>query len=82
MLQSISDQTANSGDGDGASESRAGGGGEMGFLSEEGERNSGGGNRWPRHETVALIKIRTDMDVAFRDSSLKGPLWDEVSRYL
>uniref|UniRef100_A0A5B6ZYX8 Putative trihelix transcription factor GT-2-like n=1 Tax=Davidia involucrata TaxID=16924 RepID=A0A5B6ZYX8_DAVIN len=48
---------------------------------EEGERNSGG-NRWPRQETLALLKIRSDMDVAFRDSSLKGPLWEEVSRKL
>ncbi|MCE3051104.1 hypothetical protein HAX54_048915 [Datura stramonium] len=46
---------------------------------EEGERNSGG-NRWPRQETIALLKIRSDMDVVFRDSSLKGPLWEEVSR--
>lgn len=49
--------------------------------SEESERNSGG-SRWPRQETIALLKIRSDMDVAFRDSSLKGPLWDEVSRYI
>ncbi|KAI4348081.1 hypothetical protein L6164_008842 [Bauhinia variegata] len=38
-----------------------------------------GGNRWPRQETLALLKIRSDMDSAFRDSSLKGPLWEEVS---
>ncbi|KAH7833826.1 hypothetical protein Vadar_010085 [Vaccinium darrowii] len=48
---------------------------------EESDRNSGG-NRWPRQETLALLQIRSDMDVAFRDSSLKGPLWDEVSRKL
>ncbi|CAA2992633.1 trihelix transcription factor GT-2-like [Olea europaea var. sylvestris] len=49
---------------------------------DEGERScgGGGGNRWPRQETLALLKIRSDMDVAFRDSSLKGPLWEEVSR--
>lgn len=46
---------------------------------EEGER-AAGGNRWPRQETLALLKIRSEMDVAFRDSSLKGPLWEEVSR--
>uniref|UniRef100_A0A803QU92 Uncharacterized protein n=1 Tax=Cannabis sativa TaxID=3483 RepID=A0A803QU92_CANSA len=40
-----------------------------------------GGNRWPRQETLALLKIRQDMDAIFRDSSLKGPLWEEVSRY-
>ncbi|KAJ7974058.1 Trihelix transcription factor GT-2 [Quillaja saponaria] len=41
-----------------------------------------GGNRWPRQETLALLKIRSDMDAVFRDSSLKGPLWEEVSRKL
>ncbi|CAI9763956.1 unnamed protein product [Fraxinus pennsylvanica] len=46
---------------------------------DENER-SVGGNRWPRQETMALIKIRSDMAVTFRDSSLKGPLWEEVSR--
>lgn len=40
-----------------------------------------GGNRWPRQETLALLKIRSDMDVAFRDASVKAPLWDEVSRW-
>ncbi|XP_073035570.1 trihelix transcription factor DF1-like [Primulina eburnea] len=49
---------------------------------EETERRGGGGGgiRWPRQETLALLKIRSDMDSVFRDSSLKGPLWDEVSR--
>lgn len=46
---------------------------------DEGDR-SFGGNRWPRQETLALLKIRSDMDVAFRDASVKGPLWEEVSR--
>ncbi|XP_015073652.1 trihelix transcription factor GT-2-like [Solanum pennellii] len=55
------------------------GGGGGGFMTEDGERNSGG-NRWPRQETIALLKIRSEMDVIFRDSSLKGPLWEEVSR--
>lgn len=40
------------------------------------------GNRWPREETLALLKIRSDMDTVFRDSALKGPLWDEVSRFV
>ncbi|KAE8715302.1 hypothetical protein F3Y22_tig00110177pilonHSYRG00010 [Hibiscus syriacus] len=39
-------------------------------------------NRWPRQETSALLKIRSDMDVTFRDASVKGPLWEEVSRKL
>ena len=46
----------------------------------EGNKMSFGGNRWPRQETLALLKIRSDMDSVFRDSSLKGPLWEEVSR--
>lgn len=40
------------------------------------------GSRWPRQETLALLKIRSDMDAAFRDSNLKGPLWEEISRRL
>ncbi|PIN11571.1 Transcription factor GT-2 [Handroanthus impetiginosus] len=48
---------------------------------EESDRNSAG-NRWPREETLALLKIRSEMDLAFRDSTLKAPLWDEVSRKL
>ncbi|CAK9213122.1 unnamed protein product [Sphagnum troendelagicum] len=40
------------------------------------------GNRWPRQETLALIKIRSEMDANFRDSGLKGPLWEDVSRKL
>ena len=47
---------------------------------EEAGDRSFGGNRWPRQETLALLKIRSDMDVAFRDASVKGPLWEEVSR--
>ncbi|XP_028763693.1 trihelix transcription factor GT-2 [Neltuma alba] len=56
--------------GDDIDQKRSGGGGGGG----------GGGNRWPRQETSALLKIRSDMDAAFRDSSLKGPLWEQVSR--
>ncbi|XP_059630512.1 trihelix transcription factor DF1-like [Cornus florida] len=80
---------------DGGGGGGGGGGGEMGGVGsssggfseeekgrgEDGERNSGG-NRWPRQETLALLKVRSDMDVVFRDSSLKGPLWEEVSRKL
>lgn len=51
-----------------------------GNRSEEGVDRSFGGNRWPRNETLALLKIRSEMDVAFRDASVKGPLWEEVSR--
>ncbi|PON93048.1 GAMYB transcription factor [Trema orientale] len=47
-----------------------------------GGSGGGGGNRWPRQETLALLKIRSDMDAAFRDATLKGPLWEHVSRKL
>ncbi|KAK4434808.1 Trihelix transcription factor GTL1 [Sesamum alatum] len=40
------------------------------------------GNRWPRQETLALLQIRSEMDAAFRDATLKGPLWEQVSRKL
>lgn len=76
-----------------AGEIQEGGGGELGDggasnsgeddkgRSEEGDRNYAG-NRWPRPETLALLKIRSDMDATFRDSTLKGPLWEDVSRYI
>ncbi|KAJ0086212.1 hypothetical protein Patl1_08073 [Pistacia atlantica] len=56
-------------------------GSNSGGEEDTGDR-SFGGNRWPRQETLALLKIRSDMDQVFRDSSLKGPLWEEVSRKL
>lgn len=52
-----------------------GGGGAIG-----GGSGSSSGNRWPRQETLALLKIRSDMDATFRDATLKGPLWEDVSR--
>lgn len=61
-----------------------GGGGGGGGGSNSGEEEKGlsfGGNRWPRQETLALLKIRSDMGVAFRDATHKAPLWDEVSRF-
>lgn len=56
---------------------------EIGDEDGKGSEGSGGGacgNRWPREETVALLKIRSDMDAVFRDSTLKSPLWEEVAR--
>ncbi|XP_062222610.1 trihelix transcription factor GTL1-like [Phragmites australis] len=41
-----------------------------------------GGNRWPREETLALIRIRSEMDAAFRNAPLKAPLWEDVARKL
>ena len=48
-------------------------------FKEESDR-SWAGNRWPREETIALLKVRSSMDTVFRDASLKAPLWEEVSR--
>lgn len=69
-------------DGAAAAVAESGGasGGSSGGVEESGGGGGGGGNRWPRQETLALLKIRSDMDVTFKDASLKGPLWDEVSR--
>ncbi|KAJ0231651.1 hypothetical protein HA466_0297690 [Hirschfeldia incana] len=49
-------------------------------VSEEMGDRSFGGNRWPQQETFALLKIRSEMGIAFRDATVKGPLWEEVSR--
>ncbi|KAL6492940.1 hypothetical protein OROGR_032699 [Orobanche gracilis] len=54
--------------------------GGAGVMEEYDRSGGGGGIRWPRQETLALLKIRSDMDGVFRDASLKGPLWEEVSR--
>ncbi|KAJ1272058.1 hypothetical protein BS78_06G174500 [Paspalum vaginatum] len=56
-----------------------GGGGGGGGGGSSGASSS---NRWPREETQALIRIRSEMDATFRDSTLKGPLWEDVSRKL
>ncbi|AQK45164.1 GT-2-like 1 [Zea mays] len=53
-------------------ETVGGGGGSSGASS----------NRWPRAETQALIRIRSEMDATFRDATLKGHLWEDVSRKL
>ncbi|OIV96990.1 hypothetical protein TanjilG_31881 [Lupinus angustifolius] len=72
--------------------SRGGGGpvisvsGGLKTEEEHGEEEDGDGNstanRWPREETTALLKIRSEMDTAFRDISPKAPLWEQVSRKL
>eukprot|EP00252_Welwitschia_mirabilis_P003151 TRINITY_DN1323_c0_g2_i3.p1 TRINITY_DN1323_c0_g2~~TRINITY_DN1323_c0_g2_i3.p1 ORF type:complete len:135 (+),score=6.50 TRINITY_DN1323_c0_g2_i3:170-574(+) len=38
------------------------------------------GSRWPRQETLALLKIRAEMDSEFKVATLKAPLWEDVSR--
>ncbi|XP_010471850.1 PREDICTED: trihelix transcription factor GT-2 [Camelina sativa] len=49
-------------------------------MEETGEGAGDGGSRWPRPETLALLRLRSEMDKAFRDSTLKAPLWEEISR--
>jgi hypothetical protein len=51
------------------------------ISGDDGER-SFGCNRWPREETLALLKIRSDMDVEFRDPNPKIARWMDVSRKL
>ncbi|KAM0847256.1 hypothetical protein ACQ4PT_055127 [Festuca glaucescens] len=66
------------------------GGGAANFRHEErmdmpvdaGSGAGGSGSRWPREETLALIRIRSEMDGVFRNAALKAPLWEEVSRKL
>ncbi|XP_062226291.1 trihelix transcription factor GTL1-like isoform X2 [Phragmites australis] len=66
-----------------ASGASAGGFPDDEMLGDAGAGGSGAsGNRWPREETVALIRIRSEMDATFRDATLKGPLWEDVSRKL
>ncbi|OWM76396.1 trihelix transcription factor GT-2-like [Punica granatum] len=52
-----------------------------GSKGEEGDRSSAG-NRWPTEETLALLKVRSEMDLAFKDSGVKAPLWEQVSKKL
>lgn len=42
----------------------------------------GGTGRWPRQETLTLLEIRSRLDLKFKEANQKGPLWDEVSRYI
>jgi hypothetical protein len=49
-------------------------------ASGVGASGSGGHHRWPREETLALIRIRTEMDADFRNAPLKAPLWEDVAR--
>lgn len=51
------------------------------MIQATAEAGGSSSNRWPRQETLALLQIRSEMDTAFRDATLKGPLWDQVSRY-
>lgn len=38
--------------------------------------------RWPRQETLTLLEIRSRLDSKFKEANQKGPLWDEVSRFV
>lgn len=79
MLGDSSSTPLGSSSGDAPAAAPVGSGLDGGGGDEFGDR-SFGGNRWPRQETIALLQIRSDMDGVFRDASVKGPLWEEVSR--
>ncbi|XP_054822356.1 trihelix transcription factor DF1-like [Prosopis cineraria] len=68
-------------DGDGSGPDSNGLQDQRGLAGPAADLNSAG-QRWPREETLALLKIRSEMDIAFRDISPKGPLWQQVSRRL
>ncbi|MCO5560867.1 hypothetical protein L7F22_014487 [Adiantum nelumboides] len=56
---------------------------ELSAAADDADNASVGGSRWPNEETLALLRIRSEMDALFRDSSsIKEPLWDEVARKL
>lgn len=57
----------------------------VGFGAEAGGTivgGDGGAGRWPRQETLTLLEIRSRLDPKFKEANQKGPLWDEVSRYV
>lgn len=60
--------------------SNAGGGFHMDFAG--GGQIDAGAARWPRQETLSLLDIRSRLDSKFKEANQKGPLWDEVSRYI
>ncbi|XP_015688411.1 trihelix transcription factor GTL1-like isoform X2 [Oryza brachyantha] len=55
---------------------------DMMMADVAGGAGGSSGNRWPREETLALIRIRSEMDAAFRNATLKAPVWEELSRRL
>lgn len=67
-----------------SSSSGVGGGTFYGVEMESGWIGNDGGNnsRWPRQETLTLLEIRSRLDSRFKEANQKGPLWDEVSRYI
>lgn len=54
---------------------------EDAFLSkEESKKSPEIENSWAQQETLALFKIRSEMDVAFQDVTLRDTLWEDISR--
>lgn len=85
IFRSDSTTTANTTNAGGAagSSSAAGPGGCFGgFENGGGVGGDGGTGRWPRQETLTLLEIRSRLDPKFKEANQKGPLWDEVSRYV
>ncbi|KAK4771076.1 hypothetical protein SAY87_031608 [Trapa incisa] len=82
-IENLDDYMAGAGGSGGFSEIDALATAATGDDADRGGGGSGaGGNRWPRHETLALLRIRMEMDAAFREATVKGPLWEDVSRKL
>lgn len=54
----------------------------MGVSGGGAQPGDGGNGRWPRQETLTLLEVRSQLDSKFKEANQKGPLWDEVSRYL
>ncbi|XP_008810371.2 trihelix transcription factor GTL1-like isoform X1 [Phoenix dactylifera] len=52
------------------------------LLREESKKDPEIESRWTQQETLGLLKIRSEMDAGFQDVTLKGPLWEVVSRKL
>ncbi|KAM7252804.1 hypothetical protein ACFE04_025422 [Oxalis oulophora] len=55
---------------------------QAGINIENSKTDNGGANsssRWPKVEILALIKLRTNLDLKYQENGPKGPLWEEIS---
>lgn len=53
------------------------------IISYDNNNNDGNNtSRWPRQETLTLLEIRSRLNSRFKDTNQKGPLWDQISRYI
>ncbi|XP_031500999.1 trihelix transcription factor PTL-like [Nymphaea colorata] len=47
--------------------------------NNESTSSSSSSRRWPKHEILSLIRLRTAMDGRFQEGVSKGSLWEEIS---